>query len=492
MRHMSRTSFLCMLGLLLYSLHLMAGEGDFRLLGSGQGLKGGNVLQMAQLKDGRIAVVTESHVCFYDGKKFLCVPRDKNLTFPLSAYTGFTHIYEDGNRRFWLKDRRSIACLDVQTLQWEKCPDVDDFFVDSRGSLWRVEGDSVFSGKGVGLQRRDTAMVQDIDVSGNSVYVFTDDGKVSLYDVDSGRLLNSYAAYGNEEVEKYKNTSLVVSSNDGSFYQIRTGRKSVLLSFDRGKCLWQRLLDVEYPLHTLIVVSDSNSQKSNLYVSCKRGYWVINLKTGEQHLLTVLRLPDGSTLSTGYNTICHDREGGVWLGSYDKGLLYASPEANIFDSKSRGEVVWLGLGLIAVVFGVVFWWRKQRGKRGIVAESAPKKAVSQKRVEEKTLSAADQAFLDKAKGKVVANLRNANYGVAQLACDLCMERTGLYKKMTAITGLSPVAFIRTIRLERAAQLIKEGGHSIADISELTGFSSSGYFSKCFQKYYGCLPSDFLA
>ena len=82
------------------------------------------------------------------------------------------------------------------------------------------------------------------------------------------------------------------------------------------------------------------------------------------------------------------------------------------------------------------------------------------------------------------------YNVEHLAADLCMERTGLYKKLTAMMQQSPVAFIRSIRLHRAAAMLKSGDKSIADVAMLTGFSSPSYFSKCFQKEFGCKPSEY--
>jgi AraC-like DNA-binding protein len=55
---------------------------------------------------------------------------------------------------------------------------------------------------------------------------------------------------------------------------------------------------------------------------------------------------------------------------------------------------------------------------------------------------------------------------------------------------SPVAFIRSIRLHRAAHMLQEGNMTVTDIAEHTGFGSTSYFSKCFQKEFGCKPSEY--
>ena len=88
------------------------------------------------------------------------------------------------------------------------------------------------------------------------------------------------------------------------------------------------------------------------------------------------------------------------------------------------------------------------------------------------------------------HLDDGEYGVEQLAQDLCMERTGLYKKLTALTDTTPVAFIRSIRLQRAAALLQEGKLTVNEIAERTGFSSPSYFTKCFKKEFGVLPSEY--
>ena len=113
-----------------------------------------------------------------------------------------------------------------------------------------------------------------------------------------------------------------------------------------------------------------------------------------------------------------------------------------------------------------------------------------KSVDEQTISTQDNDFVRRATELVNQHLSDSNYGVEQLAIDMCMDRTGLYKKMTAIMDNSPVTFIRSTRLYFAAELLKQGNKSITEIAEITGFSSSSYFSKCFQKEFGCRPSNY--
>jgi len=103
---------------------------------------------------------------------------------------------------------------------------------------------------------------------------------------------------------------------------------------------------------------------------------------------------------------------------------------------------------------------------------------------------ADADFLARAIAQVEKNINQVDYSVEQLSKDLCMDRTGLYRKLVNLLDKSPSLFIRHIRLQHAATLLSEGKYSIAGITNLVGFSSASYFSKCFQERYGCKPSEY--
>jgi transcriptional regulator GlxA family with amidase domain len=104
-------------------------------------------------------------------------------------------------------------------------------------------------------------------------------------------------------------------------------------------------------------------------------------------------------------------------------------------------------------------------------------------------AAKDNEFVNRAIELVERNINTKGYSVEQLSRDLCMERTGLYKKMTALLDKSPSLFIRSIRLQHAERLLIESNLSIADVAEQTGFSSASHMSKCFQEERGCTPKQ---
>ncbi|HTI89465.1 MAG TPA: ATP-binding protein [Puia sp.] len=109
-----------------------------------------------------------------------------------------------------------------------------------------------------------------------------------------------------------------------------------------------------------------------------------------------------------------------------------------------------------------------------------------------TTNPLDQEILEKALKCVERNLSNPDYSVEQLSHDMLMDRTGLYRKLLALTGHSPINFIKSIRLKRAVQLLLERRMSVSQIAEEVGFNSVSYFTRCFSEEFGKSPTQYLA
>jgi len=107
-----------------------------------------------------------------------------------------------------------------------------------------------------------------------------------------------------------------------------------------------------------------------------------------------------------------------------------------------------------------------------------------------TTTSMDEQFIANATRVVEENISNEMFSVDDFCNTLLMSRTSVHRKITAITGLSTSDFIRTIRLKRAAQLIKGNTASISEISFSVGFSDVSYFTKCFKKEFGVTPTEY--
>lgn len=102
----------------------------------------------------------------------------------------------------------------------------------------------------------------------------------------------------------------------------------------------------------------------------------------------------------------------------------------------------------------------------------------------------DEEFMKKVMVFIEENLTNIDLSVDQLANCVSLSKVQTYRKVKAISGLSIVEFIRTVRLKKASQLILEGRLNFSEIAFETGFSTPSYFSKCFHDHFGKTPSEF--
>ena len=108
---------------------------------------------------------------------------------------------------------------------------------------------------------------------------------------------------------------------------------------------------------------------------------------------------------------------------------------------------------------------------------------------EPDLDSIDQAFVEKATRLVLDNLSDTGFTIDLLCREMAMSRTLFYGKLKTLTGQGPQDFMRLIRLEQAAQYLKQGD-SVLDVSVKTGFVNVKYFSTVFKKHFGVSPSKY--
>jgi DNA-binding response OmpR family regulator len=101
-----------------------------------------------------------------------------------------------------------------------------------------------------------------------------------------------------------------------------------------------------------------------------------------------------------------------------------------------------------------------------------------------------QKFVQDALSIVEKNISNAGFSVEELSRALLLSRAAVYKRLFVLTGKTPIEFIRTLRLQRAAQLLEKTNMTVAEVAYETGFNNPKYFSKYFKAEYGKLPSAY--
>ncbi len=109
---------------------------------------------------------------------------------------------------------------------------------------------------------------------------------------------------------------------------------------------------------------------------------------------------------------------------------------------------------------------------------------------ENKVESADEKFLLKVKTAIVTRMSDEQLSVESLADEIGLSRSQLFRKITALAGISVNELIRKLRLQKAAQLLKQKWGSVSQVCYEVGFSNPSYFSKIFKEEFGILPSEF--
>ena len=112
--------------------------------------------------------------------------------------------------------------------------------------------------------------------------------------------------------------------------------------------------------------------------------------------------------------------------------------------------------------------------------------------EEQQHSSPDELFISRAIACVKQHLNDSDYDRERFARDMCVSSSTLYNKLRALTGQSVTAFITGIRLKEACQMVKRKPDiSVGELAMAVGFNTPKYFTKCFKKEFGELPSEYI-
>ena len=102
----------------------------------------------------------------------------------------------------------------------------------------------------------------------------------------------------------------------------------------------------------------------------------------------------------------------------------------------------------------------------------------------------NDALMERIMKTINENLSDPDFNVEKLTEDVGISRAQLHRKMKEITGLSTGEFIRNLRLEQAARLIREGKINVTQVAYSVGFNNQTHFSTVFKKHYGVTPTEY--
>lgn len=119
-----------------------------------------------------------------------------------------------------------------------------------------------------------------------------------------------------------------------------------------------------------------------------------------------------------------------------------------------------------------------------------KEHTSLEEAESDSLSTLDKHFMDTLYKTMERELSNPEVNVTQLATELNLSRTKLYYKIKGLTGENPNAFFNRYKLNRAAEMLLQGGYNVSDVADMTGFKTVSHFSTLFKKQFGMTPTQY--
>ena len=333
----------CMMLLMLFvSINTMANDEDlvFYSYDASNGLADNSVQIVRSTRTGRVLIFTIGHINFYDGDSFTHIDPSERDVIDLPGYKGGYQMFFDKYHHLWGKNRGKLACVDLLTERF--MPDVksvlremgvkkpvDDIYGDGECNMWFRSGKLLSDPK---LGKRFTlhakAALQDVDLFADSLLLlFHADGSVCVYDYKHPRYLYNDAAFNTiEERLRYAHSSILCLVGD-QYYQIRNGQNTaVLMRYDISERRWTKIMETPFQMKDLYPKED------RLYIASERGYLVYYYQTGEVKHYETVQLSKGRSMTPNVNSLMFDRQGGLWLGTVARGLLYAKAYPSPFSS----------------------------------------------------------------------------------------------------------------------------------------------------------------
>lgn len=116
-------------------------------------------------------------------------------------------------------------------------------------------------------------------------------------------------------------------------------------------------------------------------------------------------------------------------------------------------------------------------------------ASGKSRAQHSTSISPDRRFLNAFLKAMDKHMSNTNLKIEVIGDEIGLSRVQLYRKVKALTGMTPIEILRETRLKRAIQLLKTTDKTVSEIANEVGFATPGYFSSCFKKQYDKYPTD---
>ena len=286
---------------------------------------------------GRMIVTTLGHVNFFDGAGFTHIDPQSSDIHPLPGYRGRYQIYIDHFNHLWIKAEGLMSCVNLATERFISdipavfkelgiVKSVEDIFGDGEGHVWFRSGQELYNPhlkKCFEIQH--SAQIMDVDLLENRLLLtFHADGAVVVSDYASQKILYCDNAFAKDD-KPFHALSSEICLVGHQYFQVLYGEQgSAFLRYDIDKREWTTLLKSPLRMNTIYPYGDK------IYIGTERGYLVYDIASGNIEHVEKLMLTKGRTQVANINSLCFDLQGGMWIATEQRGLLYAKPLRNPF------------------------------------------------------------------------------------------------------------------------------------------------------------------
>ena len=248
-------------------------------------------------------------------------------------------------------------------------------------------------------------------------------------------------------------------------------------------------------LQRILVVEDNDDLRNYLTDMFKTGYNIQSCPNGKDALVIIqefnpdLVISDIMMPEMGGDKLCSIIKGDLEMSHIPVILLTAlGDEKNMLEGLEIGADAYItkpfSVGLLKATVKNIL------ANRAMLRQAYNSIEDEKQNLPVNCTNTLDWKFIASVKECIENNMGNPDFNVDMLSSQHHMSRTSFFNKLKALTGYAPADYIRMIRLQHAAQLLKQGEYTITEISDMVGFSDAKYFREVFKKYYNVSPSKF--
>ena len=513
----------------------------FDVLDMRNGLPETRVRALCQMPDGRMAIATAGTVTIFDGTRFTVHHLRPQDEYPLTDYHGLRHLTCDSTGLVWLRNdgclhvidtRRQQAISNVDSLlaarrltvrqvcqwpvdeAWRRTDDfkrvsamvkeqISDLVRDSYGGLW------------VGL--KESGLLYSNPRRKQQFHTSTDTfPHKSLFPFCSPRASQLSAKFAPSA------TNCTLEGRMLSYTFLGT-RKGIMIIDRKGQLV--ATLDERDGLSTNNVVALLNDHRGDVWAATANGLTRIHQTGCDSFSIVNYGILDGIDTSGREVRTCqmHRDTTGLFTVGFVGGIITFHPDSvnapryTFFFPRTNGSkdvgahmsgdaLLWTAILLLLIGLGIVFMLNRRKRRpsevhtqpeaeqvRQVPTETKVGGALAQdiaQQTAEKHFSSSEQDFLDRLKTIIEQHISDEDFSVQSLSKMMAMDRTVLYRRMHAVTGVSPSIFVKNIRMDVACRLLRDTDLPVSDIAMKTGFRTTKYFSAAFKDAYGMTPSEF--